>query len=276
MIKSFRDAEIQIEELRDSLNRTKASTALSVDESAVKAIVNRAISRIKIPDTPEQSNLFESIIIRRHVSGLNQPSLTIESTENTKIRFTRIADQSRMELMLNAAYNGSNFVQDDAAKASLVEIWRVHDTTDYLSYFSWGWVPAGSTSLTSLLKLEAVGNLSPTTDNVLELGKTGTRWKIIYAYDLTLTNPLTVANGGTGRNTLTTDYTLQGNAAGTVKLIAGIDNAESYVQALSVSTATLDYKDWSGSNASTTIVTSVSISDSSTLTFTKGVLTGAT
>lgn len=274
MIKTLRDAEIQIEALRDEIRRLKQNTPESVTENWVKSAISKAIKSIRIPEWI-QSNIFEEILIRRKVSGLKQPNITIESlgTDNTKSRITKLTDNSRLDLTVNMQYDGVNYTQDDTGLTSLKFTLRAN-AADAAQAFYFDRTTAGDTAPDRLLTLEGDGHLHPGANSSFDCGITGLRWRTVYADDLTLTNPLSVVNGGTGRNTLTTDYTLQGNGTGQVKMVAGIDLTPAFVISLNVSTTDLNYKDHGGANQTTTVVTGVTV-NTDQITFTKGILTGS-
>lgn len=270
MVKTFRDAEIQIEDLRDRLNRLKSETSSEVTEEFVKKEINTAIKRIKIP-TPvvEQSNIFPEIFIRRYISGSKQPMLTIDSFNDTKIRLTRVVDADRFDILLNQYYTGAAWVQDDATVGSLSLRMDV-GATDADCIFRFLKTSAGSSTRKSLLTITGDGNLYPDDTGVVNFGKSTNRWNAIFAESIDLTDPVLVEDGGTGRSSFTTNDVVLGNGTSALGNITGSSTDVEVVTNASVSYSTGDHE-------GITYVSDVSLSQTKvTLNFTYGVFVGTT
>lgn len=119
------------------------------------------------------------------------------------------------------ANGNSNFISTSSAGDFTLQ---GSDSTNFLSY-------APGTGLLTLLgatgAIQAASNLLPNANNTLSLGTTSNRWSTIYGVNATLTNALTVPNGGTGDSSLTAYAVLCGGttSTGAVQSVAGLGSS---------------------------------------------------
>lgn len=93
-----------------------------------------------------------------------------------------------------------------------------------------------------------------------------------------VTGTLPVGKGGTGKTTHTTNAVLLGNGTSALSSVTGLSTyaANNLVTGITYTTDVINYKDHAGTNQTKTFLTSVTISSSLNLGFTKGVLTSGT
>lgn len=179
VVKDIKDAERQIKLLEDRIAKLERSQ--NDVNTVTKEVIKEKTIVEKINETDSEVTADENLVIHRRMHRF---------FNLLEIKSFLLA----MGFILNSQYDDTTNVGIDLDASGNL---RYIDNNS-LTYFT---IENAGGALPAAIKLNM--HVIPNNDNELDLGTSSERFRKVWAYDLDLTNPLPLSEGGTGGNTNT-------------------------------------------------------------------------